>query len=67
MNAQPSEETRRFLRQLCLIRYNFIIQRIKHKIPTQLDDETTKKLTDALVNVAWIDETLDKVKALPVP
>ena len=66
MDQQPSEETRRFLRQFCLIRYNSLIQRIKCKIPTQLDDETTKKLTDALVNVAWIDETLDEIKALPV-
>ena len=66
MDAPPSEETRRFLRQFFLIRYNFLIQRIKSKIPDQLDDETTQKLTDALVSVTWIDETLDKVKALPV-
>ena len=61
---QPSEETRRFLRQFCLIRYNSLIQRINQKIP--MDAETTKKLTDAILNVTWIDETLDEVKALPV-
>ena len=60
---QPSEETRRFLRQFCLIRYNSLIQRINQKIP--MDAETTKKLTDAIINVAWIDETLDEVKAVP--
>jgi predicted transcriptional regulator len=67
MDAPPSEETRRFLRQFFLIRYNSLIQRIKSKIPDQLDDETTQNLTDTLANVAWIDETLDEVKALPIP
>jgi predicted transcriptional regulator len=65
MDAPPSEETRRFLRQFFLIRYNSLIQRIKSKIPDQLDDETTQNLTDTLANVAWIDETLDEVKAVP--
>ena len=65
MDALPSEEVRRFLRQFFLIRYNFLIERIKSKIPDQLDDETTQKVTDALVSVAWIDETLDEVKAVP--
>jgi hypothetical protein len=60
---QPSEETRRFLRQFCLIRYNSLIQRINQKIP--MDAETTKKLTDAIINVTWIDETLNEVKAVP--
>jgi hypothetical protein len=32
-----------------------------------MDAETTKKVNDALVNITWIDETLDKIKALPVP
>jgi hypothetical protein len=32
-----------------------------------MDAETLKKLTDALVNIVWIDETLDEIKALPVP
>jgi hypothetical protein len=62
---QPSEEARRFLRQFCLIRYNSLIQRINQKIP--MDAETIKKLTDAIINVTWIDETLDEVKALPKP
>ena len=66
MDALPSEEVRRFLRQFFLIRYNFLIERIKSKIPNQLDDETTQKLMDTLVSVAWIDETLDEIKALPV-
>jgi hypothetical protein len=61
---QPSEEARRFLRQFCLIRYNSLIQRINQKIP--MDAETIKKLTDTIINVTWIDETLDEVKALPV-
>jgi hypothetical protein len=61
---QPSEEVRRFLRQFCLIRYNSLIQRINQKIP--IDAETIKKLTDAVINVTWIDETLDEIKALPV-
>jgi hypothetical protein len=66
MDTSPSEETRRFLRQFFLIRYNFLIERIKSKIPAQLDDETIQKLMDTLVSVAWIDETLDEIKALPV-
>ena len=61
---QPSEETRRFLRQFCLIRYNSLIQRINQKIP--MDAETMKKLADAIINVTWIDETLNEIKALPV-
>ena len=32
-----------------------------------MDAETIKKLTDAIINVTWIDETLDEIKALPVP
>jgi len=32
-----------------------------------MDAETIKKLTDAIINVTWIDETLNEVKALPVP
>ena len=67
MDAPLSEETRRFLRQFFLIRYNSLIQRIKSKIPDQLDDETTQNLTDTLANVTWIDETLNEVKALPIP
>ena len=31
-----------------------------------MDAETIKKLTDTIINVTWIDETLDEVKALPV-
>lgn len=31
-----------------------------------MDAETTKKVTDAIINVTWIDQTLDEVKALPV-
>jgi len=46
-----------------LIRYNSLIQRINQKIP--MDAETIKKLTDAIINVTWIDETLDEVKAVP--
>ena len=67
MDQPPSEETRRFLRQFFLIRYNSLIERIKTKLPDQFnDDETVKKLTDAIINVTWIDETLNEVKALPV-
>jgi hypothetical protein len=64
----PSEETRRFLRQFFLIRYNSLLERIKTKLPDQFnDEETAKKVADAVVSIAWIDDTLDKVKALPVP
>lgn len=63
--AMEHEETRRFLRQFCLIRYNSLIERINQRHP--MDAETLKKLTDALVSVTWIDATLDKIKALPVP
>lgn len=59
------EEIRRFLRQFCLIRYSSLIERINQRHP--MDAETLKKLTDALVNIVWIDETLDEIKALPVP
>ena len=65
MDVKPSEETRRFLRQFCLIRYSSLIERINQRHP--MDAETLKKLTDALVNIVWIDETLDEIKALPVP
>ena len=64
MDQQPSEDARRFLRQFCLIRYNSLIQRINQKIP--MDAETTKKVADAIINVTWIDTTLDEIKALPV-
>jgi len=57
------EETRRFLRQFCLIRYNSLIERINQRHP--MDAETLKKLTDALVSVTWIDATLNEVKAVP--
>jgi len=30
-----------------------------------MDAETIKKLTDAIINVTWIDETLNEVKAVP--
>ena len=32
-----------------------------------MDAETIKKLTDAIINVTWIDTTLNEIKALPVP
>ena len=64
MNQPPSEETRRFLRQFFLIRYNSLLERIKTKLPAQLNDETVKKVTDTLINVAWIDDTLDEVKTV---
>ena len=63
--AMEHEETRRFLRQFCLIRYSSLIERINQRHP--MDAETLKKLTDALVSIVWIDETLDEIKALPVP
>lgn len=31
-----------------------------------MDAETTKKVADAIINVTWIDETLNEIKALPV-
>jgi len=64
MNQPPSEETRRFLRQFFLIRYNSLLERIKTKLPAQLNDETVKKVTDTLINVAWIDDTLNEVKTV---
>ena len=60
MDAKPSEETRRFLRQLFLIRYNLLLERIKQKIPIQ--NENIKNL----ISVAWIDDALNEVKALPI-
>jgi len=57
-----SEEAQRFLRQFFLIRYNSLIERIKLKLPGQLSDEAHTKLNEAILNVAWIDDTLNEVK-----
>ena len=56
--------SQRILRQLFLIRYNALIERIRDKL--SLSQETTEILVKAIVKVDWIDETLDEVKALPV-
>jgi hypothetical protein len=61
MDAKPSEETRRFLRQLFLIRYNLLLERIKQKIPIQNENNIKN-----LISVAWIDDALNEVKALPI-
>jgi len=61
MDAKPSEETRRFLRQLFLIRYNLLLERIKQKIPIQNENNIKN-----LISVAWIDDALDEIKALPI-
>ena len=58
------DNTRRVLRQLFLIRYNSLIERIRDKLG--LSQETTEILVKAIVKVDWIDESLDEVKALPV-
>jgi len=56
--------SQRILRQLFLIRYTSLIERIRDKL--SLSQETTEILVKAIVKVDWIDETLDEVKALPV-
>jgi hypothetical protein len=62
---QPSEEYRRFLRQFFLIRYTSLLQRIQDKL--QIDQDATKTIIDVVTTIHWIDNTLDEVKALPVP
>jgi len=64
MDYKASEETRRFLRQFFLIRYNSLIERIKMKLPGQMDDESIAKLNQHILTVAWIDETLNEVKTV---
>jgi hypothetical protein len=61
MDVKPSEEYRRFLRQFFLIRYNALLERIKQKIPIQNENNIKN-----LISVAWIDDALNEVKALPV-
>jgi hypothetical protein len=56
--------SQRILRQLFLIRYTSLIERIRDKL--SLSQEITEILVKAIVKVDWIDETLDEVKALPV-
>ena len=62
MDVKPSEETRRFLRQFFLIRYNSLLERIKQKIPIPIQ---IQKDTTNLISVAWIDDALYEVKAVP--
>ena len=62
MDVKPSEETRRFLRQFFLIRYNSLLERIKQKIPMPIQ---IQKDTANLISVAWIDDALYEVKAVP--
>jgi hypothetical protein len=61
MDVKPSEEYRRFLRQFFLIRYNALLERIKQKIPIQNENNVKN-----LISVAWIDDALYEVKALPI-
>lgn len=61
MDAKPSEDYRRFLRQFFLIRYNSLLERIKQKIPIENENNTKN-----LISVAWIDDALDEIKALPI-
>jgi hypothetical protein len=53
-----------FLRQLLLIRYTHLIERIRDKL--SIDEEKQTMLLESLARIDWIDKTLDEVKSLPV-
>ena len=53
-----------FLRQILLIRYTHLIERIRDKL--SIDEDTQTTLLESLVRIDWIDKTLDEVKSLSV-
>lgn len=63
--VMDDDETHRFLRQLFLIRYTSLVERIREKM--NLTDEVAESMMNAVVRVDWIDTTLHEVKSLPVP
>jgi hypothetical protein len=53
-----------FLRQILLIRYTHLIERIRDKL--SIDEATQTTLLESLARIDWIDKSLDEIKSLPV-
>ena len=57
MNAFPESE--RFMRQMLMIRYNNLLQKIKEKF--SVTDEQMQKLQETILTIQWMDNALNEV------
>lgn len=57
MNAFPESE--RFMRQMLMIRYNNLLEKIKEKFP--VTDDQMKKLQETILTIYWVDTALNEV------
>jgi hypothetical protein len=57
MNAFPESE--RFMRQMLMIRYHNLLQKIKEKY--SVTDDQMKILEETILNINWIDTALNEI------
>ena len=57
MNAFPESE--RFMRQMLMIRYNNLLEKIKEKF--SVTEDQMKKLQETILTIHWMDTALNEV------